>query len=198
MLIFSNAVFLHVPKTGGTWVREACRAAGASFSEYLVDNDLHGDLSYCPCPERFKFAFVRHPCDLYSSYWRFKMVEGWDPLNPFDMDCHADTFEGFVRKVLSVYPGWCSRMFEDYVGRPASEIQFIGRFERLADDLVLALCEAGESFDEAPLRALPARNVSTWPGGRSAWTRALASAIHESERDAFARFHYSLDVWSPT
>jgi Sulfotransferase family len=192
MLILANAVFLHVPKTGGTWVREALHASGAAFDEYFVDGDQHADLSYCPCPDKLKFAFVRHPCGVYASYWRFKMAEGWDLRNPFDAECAATSFPDFVQGVLNKQPGWCSRMFEDYVGPPDRQIEFIGRFERLPDDLVHALRLAGEAFDERALRETPHANVSSWPPRDARWSRSLAEAVRRAERDAFDRFGYSL------
>jgi hypothetical protein len=128
MLIFRNAVFLHVPKTGGTWVKAAVANAGLDFDEYIVDGDIHGDLSYCPFPDRFIFAFVREPLSLYQAYWRFKVMAGWDARNPFDMACRAAAFDGFVENVLRLEPAWCSRMFDDYVGpAPEQEISFVGR-----------------------------------------------------------------------
>ena len=195
MLIFQNAVFLHVPKTGGTWVREAARAGGATFSEYLVDGDQHGDLSHCPYPNRFKFAFVRHPCAVYSSYWRFKMRHGWDWRNPFDHDCALDSFTDFVRRVLDRYPGWCTQTFEDYVGPVTKTIEFIGRYERLADDLVLALRQAGEPFDEALLRRTPPANVSTWPVRELVWSPDLVAEVMHVEAGAVQRFGYTLSEW---
>ena len=189
MLIFPRAVFLHVPKTGGSWVREAVRAAGCQAEDYLVDDDVHGDLSYCPCPDRFLFAFVRHPLTLYRSYWRFKIGERWDTRNPFDMDCAADTFPAFIENVVSKYPAWCSSMFEDYVGPPDRPIDFIGRFESLVDDLVRALHGAGETFDESALRATPPVNVS---GPHEAvWTPRLVDLVVKSEERALHRFGYA-------
>ena len=100
MLIFRKAVFLHVPKTGGSWVSEAARAVGVPFEEHFAHGDQHGDLSYCPYPTRFKFAFVRHPLDL--SWLVLAIQDGceWDSLNPFDVSCGASSFEGFVDNVL--------------------------------------------------------------------------------------------------
>jgi hypothetical protein len=195
MLILATAVFLHVPKTGGTWVKEALTRAGGRFTEYLVDGDCHGDLSYCPCPERFKIAFVRHPCTLYRSYWRYKVASGWDSMNPFDVECRADCFNAFTRNVLDRYPGWCSRMFEDYVGSPDRPIEFIGRFERLADDLVAALRQAGIRFDEAKLRSTPPLNVTERPGS-DMWSRDLQEMVAISEREALVRFGYAGPPWA--
>jgi hypothetical protein len=197
VLILERAVFLHVPKTGGTWVRRALEHAGVDFHNFLVDNDIHADLSYCPCPERFKFGFVRHPFGVYGSYWRFKMNAGWDPENPFDQDCRNDSFEGFVAGVLDQYPGWCGQMFEDYVGPPHAEIEFIERFEHLADDLVKALRLAGEVFDERRLREVPPVNSTSWPAGRKGWSPALFERVARAEQPCLSRFGYSQEMWNP-
>ena len=193
MLLSPSCVFLHVPKTGGTWVREALRAGGVPFEEF---DEPHAHLSLCPSPDKFKFAFVRHPLTLYQSYWRFKMTNGWDADNEFDVECGADSFQAFVENVLAGHPGWCSRMFEDFVGERHNEIEFIGRFEQLANDLVRALRLAGEPFDEAALRAQPKVNVSVWPVHEAQWPAELAVRVIESERDALVRFKYGVPARS--
>ena len=191
MLIFEKSVFLHVPKTGGTWVKAAVRNAGIPFEEYIVDGDIHGDLSCCPHKDRFIFAFVREPLSLYQAYWRFKIMAGWDHRNPFDMDCAAPTFTGFVENVLRLEPGWCSRMFNDYVGRPSvDEVDFIGRYESLTEDLIRALAATGVPFDGRAIRATPPVNVSTVSHELTRWPPELAERVRRSEQDAIRRFGY--------
>ena len=102
MLILPNACFLHVPKTGGSWVKKAIAAAGIECQDYRLAGDPHIGLQDCPCPEKFKFAFVRHPVDLYRSYWQFKMTNGWDEKNPLDQSCQSDDFHQFTRDVLNI------------------------------------------------------------------------------------------------
>ncbi|MEQ1897730.1 MAG: sulfotransferase family 2 domain-containing protein [Vicinamibacterales bacterium] len=192
MLIFENGVLLHVPKTGGTWVKAAIRNARISVEEYIVDGDPHADLSYCPHRDRFLFAFVREPLSLYQSYWRFKITSGWDPRNPFDATCGAPTFEGFVECVLRLEPAWCSRMFEDYVGRePGEGVDFVGRYESLADDLIRALRMMGASVDEQAIRMTPPVNVSTASRNLARWTPELADRVRRSEERAIVRFGYA-------
>jgi hypothetical protein len=190
MLILRSSVFLHVPKTGGSWIRQAIRAAGVPCAEYIVDGDPHAPLADCPCPEKFKFAFVRHPVALYRSYWRYKMDVGWDARNPFDIDCAAQSFDQFVRNVLRNCPGWCSRMFEDYVGTMDREIEFVGRFERLVEDVICALRRSGEEFDETMLRRTPRANASVTPQCGARGSSDLVDAIRAAECEAFTRFGY--------
>ena len=59
MLLLDGAIFLHVPKTGGTWVEHALVAAGVPCSQYDVDGDRHADLSYLPRQDVSTFAFVQ-------------------------------------------------------------------------------------------------------------------------------------------
>jgi hypothetical protein len=148
-------------------------------------------LSHCPHPGRFRFAFVRHPVEFYRSYWRFKMGAGWDPANPLDMDCAATDFPAFVRNVLRLYPGMCGRLYQDYVGPPGGEIEFIGRHERLADDLILALRLIGERVDEAAIRACPPRNVSDRARFPAEYSRDLEEAVRRAEAPALERFGYA-------
>ena len=164
-------VFLHVPKTGGTWVKAAVANAGIDFEEYVVDGDIHGDLSYCPCRDRFVFGFVREPLGLYQAYWRFKDHGGMGRAQSVRHECAAPTFDGFVENVLQNEPGWCSRMFEDYVGRTTEEeIDFVGRFESLADDLVRALRMTSVSFDHRAIHATPPVNVSNVSHELTRWS----------------------------
>jgi hypothetical protein len=193
MLLLDGAIFLHVPKTGGTWVEHALVAAGVPCSQYDVDGDRHADLSYLPRQDVSTFAFVRHPLTLHQSYWRFKMGAGWDARNPFDLDVQTDHFERFVENTLRRHPGWVSQMYEDYVGPPEREISFIGRFECLADDLVRALTTFGIPFDESRLRGTPPINASPGWFSESVWNPGLACAVAAAESRAMTRFGYTLE-----
>lgn len=191
MLICPRSCFLHIPKTGGSWVTSAIAAGGIPSQPFLIDgDDPHGELRHCPRSDLFRFAFVRHPEEYYGSFWRYKMTVGWDFRNELEVRCHSTDFNVFVRNVLQAYPGWCSGMFEDYVGLPENEIEFVGRQERLADDLVRALRAAGETFDEGALRACPPENVTDRTSLVAKLTPDLREALHASERRAIVRFGY--------
>jgi hypothetical protein len=130
---------------------------------------------------------VREPVSLYRSYWRFKSQAGWDEQNPFDVACAAPTPSGFVENVLRLEPAWCSRLFEDYVGPPAQEIDFIGRFESLGADLIRALTLAGEAVDERAILETPPVNVST---GEVTFSPELVARVRSSEQRCISRFGY--------
>jgi len=190
MLILPRSCFIHVPKTGGSWVKRAILASGLVARAYELDGDPHIGIAQCPCPEKFRFAFVRHPLDLYRSYWQYKMTCGWDVKNPLDMACRSLVFHGFVGNVLDRFPGVYSQALVDFVGEAEHPIEFIGRFENLEDDLVTALTLAGESFDEDAIRAESPYNVSDKRKHPAEYTDQLEAMVREAEAYAMNRFNY--------
>ncbi len=56
--------------------------------------------------------------------------------------------------------GFLTKLFQCYVGPDNSWMNFVGRQERLVDDLVQALTLAGETIDEDALRNGPSRNAT--------------------------------------
>lgn len=79
-------------------------------------------------------------------------------------------------------------MFEDYVGPPDNEIDFVGRFESLADDLVRALRMIGAAFDEQTVRETLPVNVSHTAVDLAVWSEELAQRVRSSEAAAMTRF----------
>lgn len=162
MLILPNSCFLHVAKTGGSWVKKAIKASGIEYEEYSIDGNPHIGLSECPVPDKFKFAFVRHPIDLYRSYWQFKMTNEWDVKNQLDMDCKSDKFN-----------------------------EFIGKYENLVEDLIIALKQAHEVFNEEAIRKLPPYNVSDKTRFPAKYTKELEDEVRKIEINVIERFGYN-------
>lgn len=190
MLILPNSCFLHVPKTGGSWVKKAILAAGIPAREHSIDGYTHLGIVDCPEPAKFRFAFVRNPLALYRSYWQFKMTVGWDAANALDQRCQSDDFGVFVQNVLDAYPGIYARTLHDFVGPPEAPIEFVGRYENLVEDLVTALSLAGEHFDAAAIRTLPPYNVSNKQKAPANYTPQLEAAVRAAEAEVFERFGY--------
>jgi hypothetical protein len=103
LLLKNGAVFLHIPKTGGTWVRHVLKELdmikgrmGHSHSDYeraFWHDKLHHDVKVVRYivgrairysraqvkmePGCFKFCFVREPLSWYESWWRYMQSTNW-------------------------------------------------------------------------------------------------------------------------
>jgi len=95
-----GAIFLHVPKTGGTWVEKVLKQLG--LAECSIGHK-HADLNRAIFPHGLKetipwtlrasfrrlagkstcnesipaFCFVRHPLTWYESWWKFNQKLNW-------------------------------------------------------------------------------------------------------------------------
>jgi len=156
-LVLPRSRFLHVPKTGGNWVAAVLREL---FPAAQRMPKIHATRKSAPRPDLLTFAFVRHPLTWYQSYFSYKQRKGWDAGNEWDQAVRSDTFAGFLDAALTQTPGYYSRLLRRYVGRRGEEIDFIGRFESLSDDLIRALDAAGESFDSDVIHNTPPVNAS--------------------------------------
>ncbi|TQJ01071.1 Tfp pilus assembly protein PilF [Amycolatopsis cihanbeyliensis] len=136
---------------------------------------------------RYIGAFVRNPIEWYRSYWAYRMEGGWRPRYPLDEHCQSDDFETFVRKAVSILPGALGNIYRSYVGPPGAEVDFIGRQERLEEDVLRFLRLVGEKVDESALRAGTRINAT---GTRPDYPEELKELITVSEWDTMERFGY--------
>ncbi len=186
-LILRNCRLLHIPKTGGTWVRTALKSAGTTLAE---SGYSHNILDESPGRGMFTIAFVRHPWSWWRSYWAHKRRCKWDFQNRLDLHCMHNEFEQFMINVLDYHPGYCSEVFRSYVGPPGHEINFIGKHENLVEDLVAALRRVGEPFDEAALRATRRINVGDYGAFPTQCSDEIRVRMIEAESEAIERFGY--------
>lgn len=190
-LILPRSVFFHVPKTGGVWVRGAIARAGIPTVESGGNPGdpamLHQTLRTVDTGGRFTFTFVRHPLRWYASFWAYRMEWGWRNQDPLD-SCLCADFPAFIRRVLRRFPkGHLSDRYDLYVGPPGL-MSFVGRTENLVEDLVAALREAGEEFDEEDLRKTPRANETRL---RPVYPEDLHAALLKAEERALVRFGYT-------
>jgi hypothetical protein len=182
-------LFLHVAKTGGTWAPAAMKAAGV---ELRSEGRRHAGLNEVEREGRFTFAFVREPLSWYASWWQHCRVV--DPSHLFRAFFHAWPpdhfinlpFEQYVAGCANWSPGFVSELYRRWVGPPEAPIDFVGRYESLADDLVHALRAAGQDFDEEVLRSFRPLNVSAPMPECSQEVREL---LMVAEREVYERFY---------
>jgi hypothetical protein len=178
--------FVHVPKTGGNWVGHALRAAGVEVEQISpIDHPRKVDVEF---GDRFSFGFVREPLSWYGSEWNFRNLHGTSAIGdegPLE-DYVYKPFPEFLESLMDDYPGWLYLYYEEFVGPPGDAIDFIGRFERLEDHLVLALELAGCDFDEEKLRSVPLKNPSA---PTPECPPELRQRLFEAERACYSRFY---------
>ncbi|MEW6754950.1 MAG: hypothetical protein AB1505_28800, partial [Candidatus Latescibacterota bacterium] len=170
--LLRRSVFIHIPKTAGQWVASALESAGLLAGRLGVvhasPDEICREGAYRARP--FRFAMVRHPLSWYQSMWAHRVDEEWGPMDDpawftprwvevwaeFTKQCRAATFAEFVRACTSHYPqGFVSTLYDVY----AQDCGFVGKQERLPEDLIEALTRAGEEFEPRPVQQTPPRNV---------------------------------------
>lgn len=195
----SNALFLHVPKTGGTWVRYALDSAAIDYIETAPpDVSLqHSSLVHHGDHDGPMFAFVRDPFDWYWSWFRFQSQYNWSHWEPGNwhpqreiFDCASRSFGAFLERVRLKSPGYVSRMFEWYFGPPGHDRVICGRFEHLKASLCGILRDVGHDFDDSAIRDTPAANVSqAMDESHIAGWLKLREECKRNEQVAYERFY---------
>lgn len=213
MLLKNDVLFLHVPKTGGNWAAAVMRDLGlvemelgskhddidTAIRRILIYRKVHG----LPGADRHlgSFCFVRDPLAWYESWfkymtqpsrrWRDWGVETsffrWHP-NAVLNDCGSDDFNTFVANVLAKRPGYVSELYSWYT-RPY--VGFIGRQERLREDLIAALQHYDLPVDAERVRNYPSTNVSPADHPPVAWSPEIKAAAEQLELSGRVRFGYA-------
>lgn len=199
-ILNANALFLHIPKTGGTWIEHATHAAGIEMQAAPALKHVtwrHSLVNQYLNKYSFIFAFVRHPLTWYESWWKFQTWLKWRDHEPgvwhpqgILAKCASDDFSEFIDNCIKHEPAYVTRMYEWYLGPQGAEfVSFVGRYEHLADDLVRVFNTLSVTFDEDTLRAQAPVNVSESPFGKPAWDEGLRAKILQLEGPAIRRFY---------
>jgi hypothetical protein len=150
-----NSVFLHIPKTGGSWVKRVIQRA--NLDKKREDGAWH---SVQIVPGKFTFAFVRHPATWYQSVWAYSWKEQhWHGHHQALRVAKDRDFSRFIEKIISRFPkGFLGKFYEKWT----QHCNFIGKYENMVEDTIKALKLAGEEFDENMVRDMESytRNVA--------------------------------------
>lgn len=193
--VTSNMVFLHVPKTGGTWVTQAVQAAGvaalppSSAGARGAGGDPHTSLSELSAGERLSVAFVRHPLDWWRSYWGHRMRAGWLVDSSLDRATASEDFNEFIGRVVEHCPGTVDGLVRRFIGSPTAEVAFVGRFEHLLEDTCMALTLSGERFSLPALRAHPRENTNDYTRFTALYRPEVAERLAAAEHETIERFY---------
>ena len=106
--------------------------------------------------------------------------------NYFLHTCKSYDFNEFVRKVFDGRPGFVSEMYSQYAH---NEINFVGKQENLADDLIYFLMQQEYSIKIEDIQKSPRQNVSV--AQKIKWDPQLREEVKDSEKMALLRYDYS-------
>jgi hypothetical protein len=188
-------VFIHVPKTGGTWVTQAVQAAGVTpygpdpLGDQHYSAHGHADLADAGADGRLSVAFVRHPLDWWRSYWGHRMRAGWESDHAIDSVAASDDFNEFVERVVEHHPGHFDGIVERFVGYPTPVVDFVGRFEHLLQDTFRALQLSGEQFSPRALQGHPRENANDYSRFPALYRPDLAIRLAAAEHRTIERFY---------
>ncbi len=141
-----QSTFLHIPKTGGMFVRKTLADNGLVDTEILRSPSLYATSEYTLKTQHnipfnypkfmdsdIVFAFVRNPIIWYQSYWAFKVsINRWYINKPIDRICGDRVFSKFIDKILYTFrDGYLSTMYSMYT----QLCTHVGRQEDMLNDL---------------------------------------------------------------
>ena len=220
LLLKDGSIFLHVPKTGGTWVSSVLHQCGlvrASLGHKHSDMDwLHSAIDNRRCrmrglmdlarirralkPGPFMFCFVRHPLDWFESWFKY-MVQpsrAWcdwgDEKSLFGWHPNAVLngcgSDDFNQFIRNVIAKRPGYATELFSGFARPQIGAVGRQESLREDLVRVLKRLELDFDEDFVRGFDPVHVSPEPARDIEWDPELRREMLVLESVALRRFGY--------
>lgn len=207
-LLLPNAVYFHVPRTGGNTVRTLVAKLGLAQAELRCECHMSNHLTLSTCcihntinmvnqdivRNKFTFAFVRNPLTFYQSYWCLRTYHrDWNLDHKFDALFYAETFSGFLQNILKEEPGYITGIYQKCFPKN-NPLDFIGKFEILNTDLITALQLSQKDFSLPFPKVIPVQNIGAKIPkmlNKCLYTHELHAAICEADKESLERFGYS-------
>ena len=160
MTRYKNALFVHVPKTGGSWIKSVLRQSGGQDVSYAHDVPANNRL-YMLTRKVRPFCIIRHPLEFVYSVCRHwsgnprcrasnsdvKKAYMWDKRHTAGFYCE-NIVEGDLEKTIANFtenwPGYVSWLYAQFM----RDCFYVGRHERLKDDFERALLLINGSIDQ--------------------------------------------------
>lgn len=188
VLTRSKSVFLHIPKTGGTWVRYVLRKALVPWTDYGYQHATYEESSEV-FPLMDRFCIVRNPLAWYQSFWAAREIEGWHGDWLIEHGCIDPDFNRFVYKVCLRRPGFLTDLYEQYT----TPETYILRTETLATDLADFLSTHNEQYLPEALNEQPLNRSATLDtfSDRVRYEQSTLDNILRSEEKLFGKYEYT-------
>lgn len=166
-LVLPHSIFIHIPKTGGSWVRHAIKRCGIPVQERGPEHVGRNQITHAAIKQvhkkyrknRLAFAFIRHPVSWLKSKWAYAIARGKlkvERRTGVDRCLHRD-LNVFLERLLDTNAALPTHSMLHRIGWNNSNGTWkntiknkvlVGRNETLSQDLARFLKKAGESFDQ--------------------------------------------------
>jgi hypothetical protein len=205
----AKALFLHIPRTGGTWFESAMPKIGIEtkyWRSWLSTSRHNHQLAANHCllshyhptellnVERV-FCFVRHPQAYYESVWKWLGVgrlRSWWRWHPFAAakQLYTPDFNEWVLLMIEQQPAWYTRLLLSYIGPNGGEhCFFVGRQERLVNDTASVLKKLGYKLTRRQRKTLRQIGLVNNITRRVNWQPRVLRRMLATERLVEERFY---------
>lgn len=211
MILSKHFVFLHFPKTGGSFVRKIFKYS-APRSWELISPGKHLDYVHCPDSHRSLpvFGFVRNPFDWYVSWYIFsknvypsdfyKNISDGGKLNFKDTILRAleidygKYFDLDFQKIYGRPVGGYTAYIHSMFGEDLDKVRF-GKFENLREDFITILSDFVEPpfFMKLLTKHYPRVNTGERTHYSDYYDPELIEIVAEKEDEALKRFGYKFE-----
>ena len=213
-ILKNNVVFLHIPKTGGTWVKKVLEDEGLLVADYSHEHSTYDYFAaatrllrkrnyfYRLQKRRFLvddpkfFCVVRNPLTWYESWYKFQIARNfekwgsvgdpgkWHVMSALN-DLVTDDFNQFMENVNTRVPGFVTSLYAMYTANSGATAV---RLENIHVEMADFLTKSGIAVAPEKLKAKEKENVS--PEIRIAWDPDLRERTIRNEIAAFSRYGY--------
>lgn len=203
-LILPHSIFLHVPKTGGTWVRHLLLSLNIPHREtHRGDHDPGfgpiDSIHDIPIHDRSwyentaKWCFVRHPLAWYRSYFAYRQKYPWEPKAiELDKLCQSNNFQEFIEKAIRFYPGgYVCKLYNSFARR----CDFVGKQEDLETYVMAFLKKTGDLSDTpTPAELVLPAPVNVGCCENLTFGEWQIDRIYEIDHEAYEKFNYHKEL----
>ncbi len=205
MILSNYFVFIHFPKTGGTFFRELCRKYAPSKWEVKIVED-HPTINDIPAEYKNLpiLGFVRNPFDWYVSWYNYLKSIG---SNEFFNKVSEQGTKDFKNTMLTIFEINVSEFFGfdcvyykssygcylNYTFGNDLDALYIGKFESLRTDLLSILDKIGVLNNKLQEQILnhPVVNKSEHEHYRKYYDQELKNIIYQRDKEILDKFGYS-------